>query len=118
MAYRGSEPVDPAAPAPIGILLTNVGSPAAPTPRALRGYLAQFLGDARVIEYPRWLWQPLLHGVILNTRPRRSARLYQRVWTPEGAPLAATGRSRARPPTTGATAGLASNWPLAGYRSS
>ena len=95
MAYRGSEPVDPAAPAPIGILLTNVGSPAAPTPRALRGYLAQFLGDARVIEYPRWLWQPLLHGVILNTRPRRSARLYQRVWTPEGAPLAATLRRQA-----------------------
>ena len=95
MAYRESEPVDPAAPSPIGILLTNVGSPAAPTPGALRGYLAQFLGDERVIEYPRWLWQPLLHGVILNTRPRRSAKLYQRVWTAEGAPLMAVMRRQA-----------------------
>ena len=87
MAYRGSEPFDSDAPSPIGILLTNVGSPAAPTPAALRRYLAQFLGDERVIEYPRWLWQPLLHGVILNTRPRRSARLYQRIWTVDGSPL-------------------------------
>jgi ferrochelatase len=67
--------------------LTNVGTPAAPTASALRPYLAQFLADERVIEYPRWLWRPLLHGVILNTRPRRSARLYQRVWTGEGSPL-------------------------------
>ncbi len=90
MAYRGTDPIDPTAPSPIGILLTNVGSPAAPTPGALRSYLAQFLGDERVIEYPRWLWQPLLHGVILNTRPRRSARLYQRIWTADGSPLVAT----------------------------
>ena len=95
MAYRGSEPFDLTAPAPIGVLLTNVGSPAAPTPAALRSYLAQFLGDERVIEYPRWLWQPLLHGVILNTRPRRSARLYQRVWTADGAPLVVTMRRQA-----------------------
>ncbi len=78
MAYRGGASYDPAAPSPVGILLTNVGSPAAPTPGALRSYLAQFLGDERVIEYPRWLWRPLLHGVILNTRPRRSARLTHR----------------------------------------
>jgi ferrochelatase len=89
MIYRSHVPFDPYAPAPIGILLTNVGTPDAPTPRALRSYLAEFLGDERVIEYPRWLWQPLLHGVILNTRPRRSARLYQRVWTDDGAPLLA-----------------------------
>ena len=95
MAYRGSPPSDPATPAPVGILLTNVGSPAAPTTGALRSYLAQFLGDERVIEYPRWLWQPLLHGVILNTRPRRSARLYQRVWTADGAPLVAIMRRQA-----------------------
>jgi ferrochelatase len=95
VAYRGSDPTDPAAPSPVGILLTNVGSPAGPTPRALRRYLAQFLSDERVIEYPRWLWQPLLHGVILNTRPRRSAKLYQRVWTADGAPLAATLRRQA-----------------------
>lgn len=71
----------------IGILLANTGSPDAPTPPAVRRYLAQFLGDRRIIELPRWAWLPLLHGIILNVRPRRSARLYQRVWLPEGAPL-------------------------------
>lgn len=90
MAYHGITQYDHAAPSPIGILLTNVGSPAAPTRAALRPYLSQFLGDERVIEYPPWLWQPLLHGVILNTRPGRSAKLYERVWTAEGSPLWAT----------------------------
>ncbi len=70
-----------------GILLINTGTPDAPTPPALRRYLAQFLGDPRVIEYPRWLWLPLLHGVILQVRPRRSAALYRRIWTEEGSPL-------------------------------
>jgi ferrochelatase len=105
MAYRESLSPDSATPAPIGILLTNVGSPAAPTPGALRRYLAQFLGDERVIEYPRWLWQPLLHGVILNTRPRRSARLYQRIWTADGSPLAATLRRQAAALEAALTAG-------------
>jgi ferrochelatase len=90
VAYHGTTAYDHAAPSPIGILLTNVGSPAAPTRAALRPYLSQFLGDERVIEYPRWLWQPLLHGVILNTRPGRSAKLYERVWTADGSPLWAT----------------------------
>jgi len=71
----------------IGILLANTGSPAAPTPAALRRYLAQFLADRRIVDLPPWLWLPILHGVILNTRPARSARLYRRIWTPEGAPL-------------------------------
>ncbi len=87
MAYRKSTTFHHRGESPLGILLTNVGTPAAPTAQALRPYLAQFLGDERVIEYPRWLWQPLLHGVILNVRPRRSARLYQRVWTEDGPPL-------------------------------
>lgn len=90
MAYYGTTHYDHAAPSPIGILLTNVGSPTAPTRAALRPYLAEFLGDERVIEYPRWLWQPLLHGVILNTRPGRSAKLYERIWSEEGSPLWAT----------------------------
>lgn len=90
MPYYGTADFDHTATSPIGILLTNVGSPAAPTRRDLRPYLAQFLGDERVIEYPRWLWQPLLHGVILNTRPKRSARLYERIWTDEGSPLLTT----------------------------
>lgn len=71
----------------IGILLANTGSPAAPTRSALRRYLAQFLADRRIVDLPPWLWLPILHGVILNTRPARSARLYQRIWTPEGSPL-------------------------------
>ena len=71
----------------LGILLTNTGSPAAATPSAVRAYLAQFLGDRRVIDLPRWFWLPLLHGVILNTRPRRSARLYRNIWSSEGSPL-------------------------------
>lgn len=83
------------APGSIGVLLTNTGTPDAPTPRALRRFLAQFLSDRRVIETPRWLWLPILHGIILNTRPRRSARLYQRIWTPQGSPLLLTIRNLA-----------------------
>jgi ferrochelatase len=71
----------------LGVLLTNTGSPDAPTPAAVKRYLAQFLADPRVIEYPRWLWLPLLHGLILQVRPRRSAALYKRVWTEDGSPL-------------------------------
>jgi ferrochelatase len=89
VAYRGTTPFQHGATMPVGILLTNVGTPAAPTAKALRPYLKQFLGDQRVIEYPGWLWKPLLNGIILNTRPRRSARLYRRIWTEEGSPLLA-----------------------------
>ena len=82
--------------APLGVLLSNIGSPTAPTARALRPYLAQFLGDRRIIEWPRWLWLPVLHGIILNTRPARSASLYQNIWTDEGAPLLAIARRQAK----------------------
>jgi len=71
----------------IGVLLGQVGTPEAPTPRAVGRYLAKFLSDRRVVDYPAWLWQPLLRGVILPLRSRRSARLYQRIWTPAGSPL-------------------------------
>ncbi len=87
MNFLGSKHFDHEAESPIGILLTNVGTPEAPTARAVRPYLAQFLGDKRVIEWPGWLWKPVLHGIILNVRPRRSAELYARVWTDEGSPL-------------------------------
>jgi ferrochelatase len=70
-----------------GVLLVNLGTPDAPTARAVRPYLAEFLGDPRVIEYPRWLWWLILHGVILRIRPRRSAHAYQRIWTAAGSPL-------------------------------
>jgi len=74
-------------PTDIAVLLLNLGTPAAPTPRAVHSYLAQFLGDARVIDYPRWLWLPLLYGVILRLRPRRSARAYAKIWMAQGSPL-------------------------------
>lgn len=69
------------------ILLVNLGTPAAPTPAAVRRYLREFLSDRRVVEIPRAIWNPILHGVILNTRPRRSAARYAAIWMPEGSPL-------------------------------
>ncbi len=71
----------------LGILLLNTGTPDAPTPSAVRRFLADFLSDPYVIDYPRGLWLPLLYGVILNVRPRRSARLYQRIWGLDGSPI-------------------------------
>ncbi|HEX4510904.1 MAG TPA: ferrochelatase, partial [Burkholderiaceae bacterium] len=70
------------------MLLVNLGTPDAPTPAATRRYLAEFLADPRVVEIPKPLWWPILHGVVLRTRPARSARKYAQVWTPEGSPLA------------------------------
>ena len=75
-------------PARTGVLLLNLGTPAAPTTAALRRYLAEFLSDPRVVELPRVVWLPLLHGVVLRTRPRRSAAKYAGIWMPEGSPLA------------------------------
>jgi len=82
---------DPHGRAPaIGLLLSNLGTPAAPTARALRPYLREFLSDPRVIELPRFVWLAILHGIVLVVRPRRSAALYRKVWTPEGSPLLTT----------------------------
>lgn len=69
------------------MLLVNLGTPDAPNTRAVRRYLAQFLSDPRIVETPRLLWKPILHGVILRIRPARSAALYRKIWTPEGSPL-------------------------------
>jgi len=69
------------------VLLVNLGTPTAPTAGAVRPYLAEFLGDPRVIDYPRWLWWPVLHGVILRVRPKRSAHAYARIWNERGSPL-------------------------------
>jgi ferrochelatase len=71
----------------IGVLLINLGTPDAPEARAVRRYLAEFLSDPRVIEIPKLAWKPILHGVILRTRPRRSAEAYNKIWTNEGSPL-------------------------------
>ena len=74
---------------PVGILLSNLGTPTAPTTGAVRAYLAEFLSDRRVVEAPRVVWWLALHGVILRIRPRRSAGLYRKVWTDAGSPLLA-----------------------------
>jgi protoporphyrin/coproporphyrin ferrochelatase len=71
----------------VGVLLVNLGTPDAPTPAAVRRFLAAFLSDPRVVEAPRWLWWPVLHGFILRFRPRRSAHAYQQIWTERGSPL-------------------------------
>ncbi|WP_353365368.1 ferrochelatase [Acidovorax sp. FG27] len=70
------------------ILLCNLGTPDEPTAPALRRYLAQFLGDPRVVEIPRVAWLPILHGIILRIRPAKSAAKYASIWMPEGSPLA------------------------------
>ena len=72
----------------VGVLITNLGTPEAPTAPALRTYLREFLSDPRVIEVPRLLWWLILHGVILRVRPRKSAEAYKSVWTESGSPLA------------------------------
>lgn len=75
-------------PARVGLLLVNLGTPDEPTPGALRRYLAEFLSDPRVVEIPRAVWLPILHGIILRVRPARSAAKYRSIWLPEGSPLA------------------------------
>lgn len=79
----------------IGVLLINLGTPDAPEAAAVRRYLAEFLSDPRVIEIPRIAWLPILHGIILRTRPKKSAHAYKQVWTEEGSPLAAITRKQA-----------------------
>jgi len=71
----------------IGVLLINLGTPDAPEVRAVRRYLAEFLSDPRVIEIPMIAWKPILHGIVLRTRPKKSAEAYNLVWTNEGSPL-------------------------------
>jgi ferrochelatase len=80
----------PAIGAPkIGVLLINLGTPNKPEPGSVRLYLKEFLSDPRVIEIPQLVWQPILRGLILPIRPKRSAHAYSQVWTDEGSPLAA-----------------------------
>jgi protoporphyrin/coproporphyrin ferrochelatase len=86
-AFRPEPPFEHGQPPRVGVLLANLGTPDAPTAPALRRYLAEFLSDPRVVEIPKALWWPILHGIILRVRPRKSAAKYATVWTPEGSPL-------------------------------
>lgn len=88
MSFRPEPPYSHGQPAQTALLLCNLGTPDEPTASALRRYLAEFLGDPRVVEIPRPLWWLILHGIILRTRPARSARKYASIWTPDGSPLA------------------------------
>ena len=79
----------------IGVLLVNLGTPDAAEPGAVKRYLAEFLSDRRVVEIPAIAWQPILRGIILNTRPKKSAHAYRQVWTDAGSPLAVITRQQA-----------------------
>lgn len=80
----------------VGVLLTNLGTPEAPTAAGLRPYLKEFLSDPRVIELPRWQWGPILNLIVLTFRPKKSAELYANVWTENGSPLLHITRQIAR----------------------
>jgi ferrochelatase len=87
MTLRPEPPLRHGTPSRTGLLLVNLGSPAEPTAAATRRYLAEFLSDPRVVEIPRLVWWPILHGIILRVRPARSAAKYASIWMPEGSPL-------------------------------
>lgn len=87
MTFQTEYPVPFGEQEKIGVLLINLGTPSAPTPQAIRPYLHQFLSDHRVVELPKWLWQPILRGLILPFRAKKSAHAYQKIWLKEGSPL-------------------------------
>ena len=84
-----------ARPNDVAVLLTNLGTPDAPEPSAVRRYLAEFLSDPRVIEISPSIWKPVLYGVVLRTRPAKSAKAYREIWTEEGSPLMAISKRQA-----------------------
>lgn len=86
----------PIPPRKVGVLLTNLGTPDGPDARSVKRYLGEFLSDRRVVEIPAIAWQPILRGIILNTRPKKSAHAYGLVWSDEGSPLAAITRRQSR----------------------
>ena len=85
--FKGSKNFEHGKKISVGVLLCNLGTPDKPTRKAVKRYLAEFLSDPRIVELPRILWLPILHGIILNTRPSRSARAYSKIWTKSGSPL-------------------------------
>ncbi|HEX5390351.1 MAG TPA: ferrochelatase [Burkholderiaceae bacterium] len=87
MPFRPEPPYTHGQPAKTAILLCNLGTPDEPNAPAVRRYLAEFLGDARVVEIPKPIWWLILHGIILRVRPAKSAAKYASIWTAEGSPL-------------------------------
>lgn len=87
-SQASAAPLSPNSSPRTAVVLCNLGTPDAPTPAAVRRYLAEFLGDPRVVEIPRLVWWPILHGIILRTRPAKSAAKYASIWRSEGSPLA------------------------------
>lgn len=77
-------------------LLVNLGTPAEPTAAGVRAFLREFLSDPEVVDWPRWIWQPVLRGIVLRSRPARVAELYRSIWSPQGSPLAAQTAELAR----------------------
>lgn len=96
----------------IGVLLVNLGTPDAPTPGAVKRYLKEFLSDPRVVEIPALVWQPILRGVILNVRPKKSAHAYRQVWTEDGSPLAAITARQAKALQDRLGAGVRVDWAM------
>lgn len=96
----------------IGVVLINLGTPDAPEPAAVRRYLAEFLSDPRVIEIPKIAWKPILHGIILRVRPKKSAHAYSQVWGPEGSPLAAITARQARALQSRLGDGIVVDWAM------
>ena len=95
MKYIGKPHYEHGTTEKLGVLVVNLGTPAAPETGAVRRYLAEFLSDPRIIELPRWVWNILLHGIILRIRPSRSAAAYREVWHDEtGSPLLSISRQQ------------------------
>ncbi|RPF72705.1 ferrochelatase [Aurantiacibacter spongiae] len=95
-----------------GVLLVNLGTPDAPETASVRRYLREFLSDRRVIEIPQLVWQPILRGIILNTRPKKSAHAYRQVWTEQGSPLAAITARQAEKLQAMLGAGVRVDWAM------
>ncbi len=87
MAFKNQTDFKHDQQARIGVLLTNLGTPTAPTAGAVRPWLRQFLSDGRVVEIPRAVWWFILNGIILLVRPRKSAANYRKIWMEQGSPL-------------------------------
>ncbi|MEZ5681584.1 MAG: ferrochelatase [Erythrobacter sp.] len=96
----------------VGVLVVNLGTPDAPEPGPVKRYLAEFLSDRRVVEIPPIAWQPILRGIILNTRPKKSAHAYKQVWTEEGSPLAVITRQQAEAMQAALGDGVVVDWAM------